>query len=392
MHTLKVVILDPSRRGRPVTLDELALAVGPRLGLVPRSTQKVVAAPGFGARPFWVDDPDFDLRRHLDERTLPAPGDARSSTSCTASWRPSILPRDRSLWAMTLVHGLEGGRQAVVVRVHHAIIDGLGALNTFLAATPRSRAPTVDIAPPATAAERRHARRSGRRRRATRSHLAAGPRRARRGRRAPATEPGAAGRHPDIPKFLRFDRTSLNAVRRRQPASAPAAASTSPPCGPSARPPAPPSTACSTRSSPARSAAELADRGEDVSRPTIAAVRHRLGPLRHRPPVRQLRHADVRAPAQRPRRSARPVSRPPPGAAGSRSRPGGRPASTSRPALGARPAVPEPGRAASLTRRTSMTPATSSPPTSPGRRSAAGSATSRSSTGSPSRSRWRPST
>src|SRR5688500_12914155 len=75
LHTLKVVILDPSRRGRPITLEELGLGVGPRLGLVPRSTQKVVSVPGFGGRPFWVEDPGFDLGRHLDERTL-AVGDA----------------------------------------------------------------------------------------------------------------------------------------------------------------------------------------------------------------------------------------------------------------------------------------------------------------------------
>src|SRR5437867_298299 len=124
MHTLKVVILDATRRRRSVTLDELALAVGSRLGLVPRSTQKVMAAPGFGGRPFWVDDPDFALRRHLDERTLPAPGDGRQLDALYGELATAILPRDRAPWAMTLVHGLEGGRQAVVVRVHHAIVDG----------------------------------------------------------------------------------------------------------------------------------------------------------------------------------------------------------------------------------------------------------------------------
>ncbi len=49
---------------------------------------------------------------------------------------------------MTLVHGLVGGRQAVVVRVHHAVTDGLGALNCFVACT--SATPE---APVATAAE-----------------------------------------------------------------------------------------------------------------------------------------------------------------------------------------------------------------------------------------------
>ena len=150
LHTLKIVVLDPSRRGRAVTLDDVALAVGPRLGLVPRSTQKVVAPPGFGARPFWVDDPDFDLRVHLDERTLLGPGDARQLDELYAELAKAELSRDRSPWALTLVHGLEGGRQAVVVRVHHALVDGLGALNTFLAATTDEPGETVPLRPAAT--------------------------------------------------------------------------------------------------------------------------------------------------------------------------------------------------------------------------------------------------
>ena len=132
MHTLKVVILDTARRGRPITLDELGLAVGSRLGLVPRSTQKVVAAAGFGARPYWIDDPEFDLRRHIDERTL-ATGAAAELDALYGELASVTLPRDRALWAMTLVHGLRDGRQAVVVRIHHAIVDGLGALNMLLA-------------------------------------------------------------------------------------------------------------------------------------------------------------------------------------------------------------------------------------------------------------------
>ena len=150
LHTLKIVILDSSRRGRAVTLDDVALALGPRLGLVPRSTQKVLAPPGFGARPFWVDDPDFDLRAHLDERTLPGPGDARQLDDLYAELARTDLARDRSPWTLTLVHGLEGGRQAVVVRVHHALVDGLGALNTFLAATTDAPGGAVALRPAAT--------------------------------------------------------------------------------------------------------------------------------------------------------------------------------------------------------------------------------------------------
>ena len=141
----------PQPARAPVTLDELALAVGSRLGLVPRATQRVVAAPGFGGLPFWVDDPGRS-RRHLDERRCRARRPA-SSTSSTAGWR-AASPRDRSPWAMTLVHGLEGGRQAVVVRVHHAITDGSAR------STPCSPARASCRAPPSTRPTRDRRRRS----------------------------------------------------------------------------------------------------------------------------------------------------------------------------------------------------------------------------------------
>ena len=135
IHTLKILVLDPGRRGRPISIDEVEAAVGPRLGIVKRATQKVVAARGFPGIPFWVDDPDFELRLHLDERTLPLPRTARELDALYSELAMSPLPRDRALWAMTLVHGLEDGHQAIVVRVHHALTDGLGALNAFLAST-----------------------------------------------------------------------------------------------------------------------------------------------------------------------------------------------------------------------------------------------------------------
>lgn len=210
MHTLKIVVLDPARRGRPLHLDELALAVGSHLGLVPRATQKVVAAPGFGGRPFWVDDPDFDLRAHLDERTLPAPGTQRELDAVYGDLASTMLPRDRALWAMTLVHGLEGGRQAVVVRVHHAIVDGLGALNAFVAATSAEPGATAGITPAATAVVPSLGRLAG----------AAFADTVRTWKALPSIvrDATAARRrsrddeNPDIPRFLVSGRSSLNAA------------------------------------------------------------------------------------------------------------------------------------------------------------------------------------
>ncbi|HET9420870.1 MAG TPA: wax ester/triacylglycerol synthase domain-containing protein [Nocardioides sp.] len=164
MHTLKIVVLDSLDRGRPITLAELRGAVAPYLGLVPRATQRVTTVAGTGGRPYWVHDPDFDLAAHLEEATLAAPTRDCFDELC-ARLAERHLDRDRPLWAMTLVHGLQDGHQAVVVRLHHAVSDGLGALNAFLAATTdrpgvvAPPSPAVRVAAPRAAALRRQARR-----------------------------------------------------------------------------------------------------------------------------------------------------------------------------------------------------------------------------------------
>ncbi|MDS1113208.1 wax ester/triacylglycerol synthase family O-acyltransferase [Gordonia westfalica] len=135
MHTLKVAVLDTTRRGRPLTLDEIAEVVPRFLGMFPRATQRVQWAPGCSARPFWVQDNAFDVTHHLDEMDVAAPGGRADLDAVLSELSVRQLDRHRPLWALTLVHGLEGDRQAVVVRVHHAVADGLAALNTFMAAT-----------------------------------------------------------------------------------------------------------------------------------------------------------------------------------------------------------------------------------------------------------------
>ena len=134
MHTLKVAVLDTKMFGRALTLDDVRKTVPNYLGVVPRTTQRAVAVPGFRGRPFWVDDLEFDLDAHLDELTL-ADESRATLDDAFAKLAETKLDRSRPLWAITLVHGVAGGRQAVVVRLHHAVSDGLAALNTLLAVT-----------------------------------------------------------------------------------------------------------------------------------------------------------------------------------------------------------------------------------------------------------------
>ncbi|WP_238421390.1 wax ester/triacylglycerol synthase domain-containing protein [Gordonia sp. 'Campus'] len=135
MHTLKVVVLDTTRRGRPLTLTEIAETLPRYLGMFPRATQRLEWTRGHAARPFWVRDNEFDVNLHLDETWVATPGSRADLDRVLSGLAVRQLDRSRPLWGLTLVHGLADGRQAVVVRVHHAVADGLAALNTFMAAT-----------------------------------------------------------------------------------------------------------------------------------------------------------------------------------------------------------------------------------------------------------------
>ncbi len=135
MHTLKSAILDPAQRGAPLTLADLERGMADLVGLVPRLGQRVRVAPWFPGRPFWVTDPDFVLADHLDELTAGSPGDRATLDAVHSRLASSPLDLERPLWSLTLVHGLEGGRQALVARVHHAVVDGGTALNNLLLLT-----------------------------------------------------------------------------------------------------------------------------------------------------------------------------------------------------------------------------------------------------------------
>jgi diacylglycerol O-acyltransferase len=78
--------------------------------------------------PVWVEDPDFDLGRHLDRVVLEPPGDDRTLADAIGTFASIALPRDRPLWAIRVVEGLAGGRFAVVVKLHHAVADGSAAV------------------------------------------------------------------------------------------------------------------------------------------------------------------------------------------------------------------------------------------------------------------------
>jgi WS/DGAT/MGAT family acyltransferase len=127
MHAGQVMIFQPPDEG--FDYDRLVEVIERRIETIPRFRQKVRDVPGRIANPVWVDDEGFDMSYHVRRAALPRPGTDAQLQDFVARVQPRKLDRTRPLWEVYLVEGLSGGRFAVVTKTHHALIDGIHALD-----------------------------------------------------------------------------------------------------------------------------------------------------------------------------------------------------------------------------------------------------------------------
>jgi len=124
---------------RCLRLEAVRQAVAARLHHVPQFRQILYVPPPRLGGPLWVDAPAFHLAEHIGVDELPAPGDEAQLLLAVEKARRRRLDRSRPLWEMRFFTGLDDGRLALFVRMHHAIADGMAGvatMATFLDATP----------------------------------------------------------------------------------------------------------------------------------------------------------------------------------------------------------------------------------------------------------------
>lgn len=127
MHVGSVAIFEPPAAG--FDYDRLVGLLTERLSLVPRYRQKVRWVPGRIANPVWVDDEDFDITYHVRRSALPKPGSPDQLKELVGRVQSRQLDRSRPLWEVYLVEGLADGRFAVITKTHHAMVDGIAAVD-----------------------------------------------------------------------------------------------------------------------------------------------------------------------------------------------------------------------------------------------------------------------
>jgi WS/DGAT/MGAT family acyltransferase len=115
--------------GEPAPFDDLLEHVEARLNLVPRFRQRVTRVPLGLDNPEWGDDPRFDIRWHVQRLALPRPGSMTELRDLVGEIFSQPLDFTRPLWRLYLIEGLEPGRHAIVSKTHHALVDGVSALD-----------------------------------------------------------------------------------------------------------------------------------------------------------------------------------------------------------------------------------------------------------------------
>ncbi len=137
-----------------LTFADFRAHVAERIHLIPRLRQRLVAVPLSIDRPYWVDDPDFNLALHLQHIALPRPGNWRELRRLASRIFSQPLDRSRPLWEFVFVEGLDTipqvppGSIALISKMHHAAIDGASGNDILsLLLDPKPEGRTIEPAP-----------------------------------------------------------------------------------------------------------------------------------------------------------------------------------------------------------------------------------------------------
>jgi diacylglycerol O-acyltransferase / wax synthase len=127
-HTCKVAIVVPQPGSQRPTVELLRERIARRLGSEPRLRCKLASTPLGLAPPLWVEDPSFDIGNHVRRLRADSPVSSASFRKLVAEVMTQRLDRTRPLWQLDVVDELDDGTIGLIWRLHHCMVDGVGAL------------------------------------------------------------------------------------------------------------------------------------------------------------------------------------------------------------------------------------------------------------------------
>ncbi|WP_329058698.1 WS/DGAT/MGAT family O-acyltransferase [Amycolatopsis sp. NBC_01480] len=135
LHVCGLLVLDGSTIPGGYSFEEVKRRLAERVALIPAFRRKLHNPLWNLSHPVWVEDEDFDLDNHVHRIGVPSPGDDRELAELCAHIAGQRLDRAYPLWQLYVIEGLSNGQVAVLLKMHHASVDGVGgaSLITYLA-------------------------------------------------------------------------------------------------------------------------------------------------------------------------------------------------------------------------------------------------------------------
>jgi diacylglycerol O-acyltransferase / wax synthase len=129
MHTLKVLIVQPSEGDEPLSFESFRRAFAERLPALEPLRWRLAHVPLRLHHPVWFEDQEIDLDYHLRRLVVPRPGERRELNRAIGEVASTPLDRTHPLWEFHFADGLSDNRVALIGKVHHSLADGVASAN-----------------------------------------------------------------------------------------------------------------------------------------------------------------------------------------------------------------------------------------------------------------------
>ncbi len=129
MHVCGLMVLDKPAEAGVDPYESIRALLEERLPGIAAMRHRLAPVPFNMGRPFWTDDTELHIDRHLGRVRLAPPADDRDLAEVVGEFASTQLRRDRPLWEMLVVEGLPDDRIALLVKMHHSTVDGVSGAN-----------------------------------------------------------------------------------------------------------------------------------------------------------------------------------------------------------------------------------------------------------------------